>query len=79
MGAVSIISVFVFSTVVSFIQVPKMLSGKAYRDLLVFSILLLLGTVLAVLKSLDVEISNPGDWVAWIYSPVSDFLKEFLK
>lgn len=79
MAAVSIISVLVFSTVVSFVQVPKMLSEKAYRDLWVFSVILLLGTVLAVLKSLEVEIPNPGDWVAWIYLPVSDFLKEFLK
>lgn len=79
MVIVSILVVLVFSTVLCRIEIPKMLQDKLYKELVTFSILLGLGTVLAILKSLDVEIPNPADFIAWIYSPVTDVLKVLLK
>jgi hypothetical protein len=79
MAIVSILSVLAFSTVLCIVEIPKMLKEKQYRELSTFSILLGLGTVLAILKSLDVEIPNPSDWVAWVYSPVKEVMKNLLK
>ncbi|MBP2651207.1 MAG: putative rane protein [Firmicutes bacterium] len=79
MAAVGIFTVLVFATVLSIIEIPKMLQGKLYKELWAFSILLALGTVLAILKFLDVNIPNPSDWIAWVYSPVKDFMKSLLK
>lgn len=74
MAIVSIVAVLLFSTALSLIEVPKMLRAKSYKELAVFSGLLALGTGLAILKSLNVQLPNPSDWVAWIYSPVAKLL-----
>jgi len=79
MAAVSILAVLIFSTVLCVVEVPKMLHDKLYRELGVFSILLVLGTVLTILKSLDVEIPNPSDWIAWVYSPFEPIMKSLLE
>lgn len=79
MGIVSIALVFVFSTALCMIEIPKMRKEKLYRELWTFSLLLGLGTILVILKSLDVDIPNPLDFIAWVYSPVTDGMKGLLK
>ena len=79
MNIVTILAVLVFATVLSFVEVPKMLKSKSYREFWSFSILLLFGVTLAILKSLGVPLSNPSDWVAWVFSPVSDLIKPIFK
>lgn len=79
MVIVSILIVSVFTVTLCIVEVPKMLKEKLYRELWTFSILLAIGTVLAILKSLDVDIPNPSDFIAKIYSPVADVIKSFLK
>lgn len=79
MALLSILAVVVFSTVLCLIEIPKMLQAKQYRELWVFSILLVLGTVLVILKSLDANIPNPSDFIAWVYSPLAGVMKSLLK
>jgi hypothetical protein len=79
MAIVSVLMVLAFSTVLCIIEVPKMLKEKLHRELWTFSILLGLGTVLAILKSLDVDIPNPSDFIAWVYSPFTEAMKGLLK
>lgn len=79
MAIVSILAVLVFSTVLCIIEIPQMIQQKLYKELWAFSILLSLGTVLSILKSLDVEIPNPSDWIAWVYSPVRSIMEGMLK
>lgn len=75
----SILAVVVFSTVLCLIEIPKMRQAKQHRELWVFSVLLVLGTVLVILKSLDVNIPNPSDFIAWVYSPLTGVMKSLLK
>ena len=75
MAIVSILMVLAFSTVLCIVEIPKMLQGKLFKELWMFLILLVSGTVLAILKSLDVELPNPSDLVAWIYSPLKEIIK----
>ena len=79
MAIVSILAVLVFSTVLCIIEIPKMQKEKLHRELWTFSILLGLGTVLAILESLEVEIPNPSDFIAWVYSPFTEVMKGLLK
>ncbi|SNS95383.1 hypothetical protein SAMN05446037_102934 [Anaerovirgula multivorans] len=79
MAIVSILAVLTFSAILCIIEIPKMLKGRLYRELWTFSVLLGLGTVLALLRSLDVEIPTPADFMAWVYSPVADVMKKLLK
>lgn len=79
MAIVSILLVLVFSTVLCITEIPRMLKDKLYRELYTFVVLIGLGTVLAILKSLNVEIPNPSDFIAWVYSPFADVMKSLLK
>lgn len=79
MNIVAILAVLVFATVLSFVEVPKMLKSKSYKEFWSFSIILFIGVTLVILKSLGVQLSNPSDWVAWVFSPVSDLIKPIFK
>ncbi len=79
MTIIVILSVLILGAVLCVYEIPRMLKSKSYRDLWAFSILLALGIILTILKSFHVSITNPSDWVAWMFSPVSDFLRHNLK
>jgi hypothetical protein len=79
MSAVYILAVAAFDTVLSITEIPKMLNDKMYRELAVFSILLLLGTALAVMKIVDINIPNPTDLIIWFFSPVSSLMKGLMQ
>jgi hypothetical protein len=79
MTIVALIALVVFDIVVCVIEIPKMLKGKLIRELITFSILLLYGTAIGVMKSLDMKVPNPSDFLAWVYSPVSDLMKSLVK
>lgn len=75
MAVVSIVLLIIFDVVLCSIEIPKMISKKLTKELVTFSVLLLLGTVLALLTSLNVKLPNPSDFLVWVYSPVSDAMK----
>lgn len=79
MAVVTIIAVFLFDTILCIIEIPKMLQQKLIKELVTFSVLLLYGTIIGVMKSLDLKVPNPSDLLAWVYSPVSDLMKSLLK
>lgn len=79
MAIVSVLAALIFSTALCYIEIPKMLQDKLFRELWTFSALLVFGTVLAILKSLDVNIPNPSDFIAWVYSPVREVIKSLLR
>lgn len=79
MGFGSIILVIGFSTTLCIVEIPKMRKNKEYKELAAFSIILLCGTLLTILKSLNVEILNPGDVVAAIYAPIVNLIKGALE
>jgi hypothetical protein len=78
MVLIVILLVLGFATVLSIIMVPKLLQAKSYKELWAFSLLLVLGVVLSILKSLKVEIGNPSDVFAWIYAPLEGVMEALL-
>lgn len=79
MGLVSIVLVMGISTTLCVVEIPKMRENKEYRELAAFSIILFFGTLLTILKSLDVEIPNPADFVAAVYAPFVELIKGALE
>jgi len=78
MVIISILAIAVFDIILCIVEIPKMCKQKLFRELWAFSVLLTFGTVLAVMKSLDFYIYNPSDFIAWVYSPISGFMKSLL-
>lgn len=79
MVVVSLLALVTFDTVICIIEIPKMLQQKLIKELITFSVLLLIGTTIGVMKIFDLKVPNPSDFLAWVYSPVADLMKSLLK
>lgn len=79
MGLLSIVLTTAFSVILCFVEIPKMWKSKEYKELAVFSFLLCFGVVIAVLKSFDIDIPNPADFVEAVYSPIVTLIKGALE
>ncbi|MGM0880393.1 MAG: hypothetical protein ACQEXQ_05050 [Bacillota bacterium] len=75
----AITGIIVTASFIVMIEVPPLLRAKLKRELWLFSILLLLGIVLSIAKSLQLAIPNPLDMLWIIFQPFSDWLYSFLK
>ena len=79
MSMVLIVLVITFSTVLSIIEIPKMRKNKENREMAAFIIILFFGTALTILKSLNVDIPNPADFIQMIFSPLVSLMKGALE
>jgi hypothetical protein len=79
MSFLIITSLIILSIAISIIHVPQMISNKLYKELILFSVLLICGLAIAILKSLNVDISTPSDWVKAMYSPLTDRFGDIYK
>lgn len=79
MGLVYIIIIVALSIILCVSQIPSMLKNKEMMDFVAFTLILALGITLFVLKAVDVKLPNPSNLLAYIYSPISEFMSEFLK
>ncbi|MEK3722824.1 hypothetical protein [Paenibacillus sp. FSL H8-0034] len=58
---------------------PMLYRSKLWKELIVFSVLILLGTVAGVAQSLQLPIPNPLDLITLIYQPMSRMILALLK
>ena len=79
MAVVGIVALLAFDIILCIIEVPKMLQQKLVKELITFSVILLIGTLVAVLRTFDVKVPNPSDFLAWVYSPVADLMKSLMQ
>ena len=75
MTVVGVLALLAFDTIVCIVEIPKMRRQKLFRELAVFSVLLILGTVTSLLTLMHIKVPNPSDFLKWVYSPVSDMMK----
>lgn len=73
----SIAGILLVALLLVAIDVPYLIKKK--KELWVFSLLLLLGTGLSIAMALHVVISNPLDWIAAVYQPLSNWITSALK
>ncbi|MBV7505824.1 hypothetical protein KW850_11215 [Bacillus sp. sid0103] len=76
---VAVAGILVISAVIIVIDVPPLLRKKLVKELWIFSILLLFGTMLSIAQALGISIPNPLDWLTVLYKPFSDMMKNLLK
>ncbi|MEH6947033.1 hypothetical protein [Peribacillus asahii] len=75
----AVAGILLIVAVIIAIDVPPLLRKKFKKELWIFSILLLFGTVLSIAQALNIKIPNPIDWITAIYKPLSDMLEKLLK
>ena len=75
----TILAVSISDIVLCIVEIPKLITGKLIRELVVFSVLLITATAYAVLAALDVDVPNLSDLFKWVYKPLSGFMQSMLK
>jgi hypothetical protein len=75
----AILGILAAAATIFIIDAPDLLKRRLTKELWIFSFLLLLGTVLSILLSLNVVLPNPLDWLTVLYRPFNDLLEGALK
>ena len=78
MSTIAIALIVAFVVILSIIEVPKMLRRCLYKELVLYSVFLLIGAVTGILVTLDVKIPNPSDSLALHLSPLVMVVKFIL-
>jgi len=76
---ISIIGVIALGAVLCIIEIPRIVKSNSFRELCVFSVLLLTGVATGILRSLKIEIYNISDFITWTYSPFLGIMKSLLE
>lgn len=74
----AIIGIVLAAAAIGWIEIPSLVKRKLKKELVVFSLCLLLATGLSIAKSKQLQIPNPLDLITVIYQPVSDLLFSLL-
>ena len=73
------IGILLVSAAILWIEVPPLLEKKYKKELLVFSILLVIGVGLSITLALEKPIPNPFDLLTFIFKPLNDVISLLLK
>ena len=71
--------VVAFSFILCIVEIPKMWKSKEYKDLIVFLVILCFGMIIGILTILDIDVANPSDFVAAVFSPAVSLFKGVLE
>ncbi|WFD09644.1 hypothetical protein [Tepidibacter hydrothermalis] len=74
-----ILGILTVSIGITLYEVPYLLKKNLKRESWAFFILLIFGIILSIVESLNISISNPLDWLTFIYKPFTDFILGLLK
>ena len=75
----AIVGILVVVIIIIAIDIPPLLRRKLKKEIWVFSLLLLFGTVLGITQALNIQIPNPMDLLITVYKPVSNMMEAWLK
>ncbi|RXZ80746.1 hypothetical protein EBB07_17325 [Paenibacillaceae bacterium] len=53
------------------LQLPGLIRKKWWKEVAMYSILLIAGTVSSFIALKLIEVSSPFEWIAWLYRPIN--------
>lgn len=71
-----IILVLLAFIIIIALEVPGLVKDKMWRELITFSVLLLIGMSLSIPQTLGMEIPSPNDLIIIIFKPFAEWLKQ---
>ncbi|MFJ7976797.1 hypothetical protein ACIQZI_14050 [Peribacillus sp. NPDC096379] len=71
--------ILLIATVILLIEVPPLLEKKYKKELLVFSILLVIGVGLSIAQGVGKTIPNPMDLLTYMFKPLNDVIAHLSK
>lgn len=73
---VKVIGILLIITVMVILEVPQLLEKKLIKELLIFFIFLVFGTVLSILLALGVAVPNPIDFLNYVLKPLTKIISK---
>ncbi|MFM9533742.1 MULTISPECIES: hypothetical protein [Lysinibacillus] len=73
------VAFLIIAIIVALIFIPKLKKQQDRRAVVVFTILLLIGTALNMGIALKVHIPSPLDLITFIFTPIRDYIVSFTK
>ncbi|QNK57306.1 hypothetical protein [Paenibacillus sp. PAMC21692] len=70
----SIAAIVAISAMLFLFDFPRLRRDGQKRELWTFSLLLLFGTALGIVQSLNLPLPNPMEWIVAVFKPVSAWL-----
>lgn len=73
------LAILLVAGAIAYFEVPPLLKEKQKKDLVVFSMLLILGIGLSIFWALGKHIPNPLDFITFILKPLSDYISHLVE
>ncbi|KOY81636.1 hypothetical protein I6G82_08000 [Lysinibacillus macroides] len=73
------IAFVLLSIIIAFLMIPKLKKQQETKTVVVFSILLLIGTALNIGIALKINIPSPLDVITFILTPIKEYIVSFTK
>lgn len=73
------VAIFIISVILALIFIPKLKKQHDSKTIVVFSILLLIGTALNMGNALKIHIPSPLDLITFIFTPIKDYIVSLTK
>lgn len=73
------VAILIISVIVAIIFIPKLKKQQDTKSIVVFSILLLIGTALNMGIALRIHIPSPLDLITFIFTPIRDYIVSLSK
>ncbi|WP_085832533.1 hypothetical protein [Clostridium merdae] len=78
MKLISIFIMLAFVGFYSFKEIPKMLRGSMYKELVIFAVFMLIGLVSGIFICFDIPVYNPSDSLTILLTPLVELTKKIL-
>jgi hypothetical protein len=72
------IAIVTISILIAFLELPKLMKEKAYKEIWVFIFFLLCGMTLNILFAFKIPLPNPIEGLMLIFSPISNWIENLL-
>ena len=69
------LGILLVAAVIIFVEVPPLLEKKQKKELIIFTIILIIGVTLSILRSFGINIPNPLDLLTFIFKPINDLIR----
>ncbi|WP_318503545.1 hypothetical protein [Bacillus sp. T3] len=70
--------IVIVGLLMAWMELPKLFKEQAYKEIIVFSLLLVCGVGLCILVILRIELPNPLDLLLVIFTPISKWIESVL-
>ncbi|WP_034630998.1 hypothetical protein [Desulfotruncus alcoholivorax] len=72
----AIIGVLFAFSIIIWLQAPSLVQKKMWRELVVFSVLLLIGMIISIPQALGMQVPSPNDLIVTLFKPFAEWMKQ---